>query len=781
MSPTSSLRLTDTGMRRARVRGQWLSGRVPAGRSVHDVVGRLVGVQAQDVTAAGLAIRARSRGLVAADVDAAREDRRIVLTWSLRGTRHLHRAEDVRWLLALLGPTFLRPSKRAEQLGIAGEVGDRAVRVLADALAADGPLTRAQVKDRLAPHGVDPSGQAAIHVIARAAMEGLLCVLPGERYVLLDDWIGPPGAAADVGPGELARRYLAAFGPASVADFAAWSGLGPSAARREWAAIESEMVEVAPSAWLLSADADHAAAAARRRAPTRLVGAFDSLLLAYADRHVHLSPDHAPLVNPGGGMVKPLVVVDGEVAGTWSRTRGRVEVAEFRGSSRPRRPTSPARTGRWPISSGSEPERGNLLGGRRRLRRVRDGGGPMNWRRSGVLAAGLGILAACGGDGSGDRAPAATTIPTVGTTAPTAAPTTAVESGPPAWRLLPPAPIVGRIGAGVVWTGREVIVWGGLPRSGEARFERVGDGAAYDPVAGSWRTIAPAPAGVVGIADRAAAWTGEEAVFWAGNSPDGPAAGAVYNPRTDTWRALPDGPLDIREGFVSAWTGSELVIMGGHGGKSYSDPVAAAVDPRSGSWRVLPSFADLAEFQPAGAFWDGNQVLAAGSVAVCPDRSCPESRPVFFAYDPATDRRREIDLAGVSVAGDDGPRPVGWTGTELVFTTGDGPGPGIVRYDPAAEQWRTGATSSCDRTSSGYGQSAWLADRLLLACGDDQLALYDPTADSWTILDTGPSPLNAKARSQIVWTGTELVVWSGDLRAEGNPTPNDGSVITLRR
>ncbi len=328
MSRLGSLRLTDTGLRRARVRGQWLSGQVPAGRSVDDVVGRLVGVQAQDATAAALAVRARSRGLVAADVDAAREDRRVVLTWSLRGTRHLHRAEDVRWLVALVGPTFLRPSKRAEQLGIAGAVGDRAVRVLADALAAEGPLTRAQVKDRLAPHGVDPSGQAAIHVIARAAMEGVLCVLPGERYVLLDDWIGS-GADAGPGPGELARRYLAAFGPASVADFTSWSGLGPPAARQEWSALEDEAVEVSPGRWLLAADFDQAAAAARRPGPTRLLGAFDSLLLAYADRRLHLSPDQARLVNPGGGILKPLVIVDGEVVGTWTRPRGKVEVLPF--------------------------------------------------------------------------------------------------------------------------------------------------------------------------------------------------------------------------------------------------------------------------------------------------------------------------------------------------------------------------------------------------------------------------------------------------------------------
>ncbi len=317
------------------MRGQLLSGRA-AGRSVDDVVGTLVGVQAQDATAAALAVRARSRGLVAADVDAAREDGRVVLTWSLRGTRHLHRADDVRWLVALVGPTFLRPSRRAEQLGIAGEVGDRAVGVLRDALAAEGPLTRDQVKGLLAPHGIDPTGQAAIHVIARAALEGVLCVLPGERYVLLDDWLGAATASASGGPpggppaGELARRYLAAFGPASPADFAAWSGLGSPAARREWAAVECELVEVGPAGWMSATDLDRAVAAARRPAPSRLLGAFDSLLLAYADRRLHLSPDHAPLVNPGGGIVKPLVVVDGEVVGTWSRPRGQVELRSFR-------------------------------------------------------------------------------------------------------------------------------------------------------------------------------------------------------------------------------------------------------------------------------------------------------------------------------------------------------------------------------------------------------------------------------------------------------------------
>ncbi len=332
------------------MRGQLLSG--PPARSVDEVVGRLVGVQAQDATAAALAVRARSRGLVAADVDAARQDRRVVLTWSLRGTRHLHLAGDVRWLVGLVGASFLGPSKRADRLGIGDAVGDRAVSVLRDALAAEGPLTRDQVKTRLAPHGVDPSGQAAIHVIARAALEGHLCVLPGERYVLLDDWLGPAaddrepggGAGAGVGagrsPGELARRYLTAYGPASPADFGAWSGVRAAVARREWAAAAGGMVEVAPSMWLLAADADRAASAARRPAPARHLGPFDSLLLAYADRRLHLSPDQSRLVNAGGGMVKPVVVDDGRVVGTWSTRQPPPAVARFLSSTRTSRPRS---------------------------------------------------------------------------------------------------------------------------------------------------------------------------------------------------------------------------------------------------------------------------------------------------------------------------------------------------------------------------------------------------------------------------------------------------------
>jgi hypothetical protein len=281
--------------------------------------------------------------LVREDVDRAlREDRSVVLTWTLRGTRHYHRAEDVRWLVGVLGLVFNRPgSARARQLGIAGEAGDRAVRALCRALADEGPLTRAEVKDRLAAHGVDPSGQAAIHVIGRAALEGLLVVVPAgrgrgepERYVLLDDWV-PAGGEGTVG--ELVRRYLQGYGPATVADFAGWSGMSGKAATEAFRSVGGGLTEVRVRAgeplWAMG-DPE-----VPGRAPVRLTGAFDNVILGYASREAHLDPAHAAAVNRGGGMVKPVVVADGRVVGTWAyRAGGRVEVRPFVSGSVGRRP-----------------------------------------------------------------------------------------------------------------------------------------------------------------------------------------------------------------------------------------------------------------------------------------------------------------------------------------------------------------------------------------------------------------------------------------------------------
>src|SRR5437588_10965302 len=333
--------LDGPGVRRARLHAQLLGG-TGQGRDVPGVVSAVVGVQAQGLAAAALGVRARAPDTRVADVVAALGPARsVVLTWSLRGTRHFHHAEDLRWLVGLLGPVFGRPGRRARQLGIAGEAGDRAVAAVRDALSSGGPLTRPEIKERLASVGVDTSGQAPVHVLQRAALEGILCVLPDphgeERYVLLDEWVPPsepvePERALPV----LADRFLSAHGPATPADFRAWSGLPSALARTAWEGLAGRLLEVdgpAGPAWVLARRREAVLAAAEDPGPLRLTGGFDSLLLGYADRSLLLSPGQAGRVNAGGGLLKPVVLDDGQVVGTWryvrERPRDRIRVTSF--------------------------------------------------------------------------------------------------------------------------------------------------------------------------------------------------------------------------------------------------------------------------------------------------------------------------------------------------------------------------------------------------------------------------------------------------------------------
>jgi hypothetical protein len=342
------------------------------------------------------------------------------------------------------------------------------------------------------------------------------------------------------------------------------------------------------------------------------------------------------------------------------------------------------------------------------------------------------------------------------------------------WQTLPEAPIVGRLGPSSVWTGTEVIVWGGYARSA-ADGER-SDGAAYDPATRNWRMIAPSPPGVEGGA--AVAWTGDEMVVWASNSPDGPVGTAVYEPSTDSWRRLPASPLGKRESFSSVWTEKELIVVGGNLGDTLAKPVAAALDPQTGSWRVLPALDKVTGLMPSpGVVWDGHEVFVMGSVCAASALSCS---PTLLAYDPETDALREIDLTKEPTQ-----QPltlIASRGTDLVFSAVE-PANGrifIVRYDTSTGSWRKkGAFAPFPVPDTAYTQTAWLGDRYVAADGSSGLQIYDPDTDTWQTITPGPSPLNSREGSAVVWTGSELIAWSGTVYERYNPTPADGASLGL--
>jgi hypothetical protein len=296
------------------------------------------GLQAQDLAASRLAVRARTSGLTAADVTAATDRGDLVRTWLMRSTLHAVPAADVGWLVRLLGPAIARRDRRRrESLGLDDALCERALAVLPGVLG-DGPLTRADLVAALAREGVEvnPKGQAPAHLVAFAAASGLVCRGPDAgsepTYVLLEAWVrdtdGPEGPAAVA---ELARRHVAAYAPTTAADFATWAGLSLTAARRAVDDLGDELTTVPTDRGALLAPAGTRRPPAAARERLRLVPAFDSYLLGYADRTAILDPAHAKRVNAGGGWLHPCVVHGGRVVGTWrlDRTTKAVAVGFF--------------------------------------------------------------------------------------------------------------------------------------------------------------------------------------------------------------------------------------------------------------------------------------------------------------------------------------------------------------------------------------------------------------------------------------------------------------------
>jgi hypothetical protein len=182
--------------------------------------------------------------------------------------------------------------RRLKQLGVTEAQAERAVELIAGFV----PAVRAELAEHLASHDIPVEGQAIVHLLARAAMQGRVVLTPDRVFVPLSLPDAPDREAA---LDELARRYYAAHAGATEDDLAYWSGL-PKRDARPPAPSESEDGPV----------------------PRVLLPAFDELLLGWRDRSPTVPPEHAKAVHPGGGILRPVVLSDGVAIGTWTRTSG---------------------------------------------------------------------------------------------------------------------------------------------------------------------------------------------------------------------------------------------------------------------------------------------------------------------------------------------------------------------------------------------------------------------------------------------------------------------------
>jgi hypothetical protein len=215
-------------------------------------------------------------------------------------------------------------------------------------------------------------------------------------------------------------------------------------------------------------------------------------------------------------------------------------------------------------------------------------------------------------------------------------PTTRTVEPTPGWQWLPPGLLPRRLDSALVWTGEELVVWGGSLEPTDPEAERAG--AAFDPDTQEWRPMSPAP---IAVGPATAVWTGVEVLITAGF----PGETAAWNPDTDRWRRLADR-LDVdnpihRGGTV--WTGEALV----------DTSFGLVYDLTADAWRPMPAIPGGGQIMAAA--WTGEAVVVILGVG-------PLDEAAAAAYDPETDAWTTLPDPGIGQVG----VSLAWDGERIV-------------------------------------------------------------------------------------------------------------------
>lgn len=289
-------------IRRARLRSQRLAPG-SAADSPAAAARAVLGIQAQDLRAAGLAVRARVPGARPDSLAAAG----LIRTWTVRGTVHLVAADDLPWIDALTGP---RNRRRFDALMAkrGNTATAEAIRPAALEILADGPMTRAELIERLDAAGLPSLGPHSINVLMPwLAATGEVVGDAAGSFSRADP---PPPVDGDEALAVLGRRYLAGYGPAGPEDLARWSGLPITACRRALAAIDGA---VGAGGGLLALPGPDPPPPP----PALILGAFDTAMLGWRSREPIVAAGADRRLLPGGGVIRPAVLTEGRAAATW--------------------------------------------------------------------------------------------------------------------------------------------------------------------------------------------------------------------------------------------------------------------------------------------------------------------------------------------------------------------------------------------------------------------------------------------------------------------------------
>ena len=317
--------MTNSDIARQRLANQRVS--VTTFEKPGEVVRWLGAVQAQDYLGALWALGLRTRGATEADVERAIAGRTIIRTWPMRGTLHFVAAADVRWMLRLLTPRVVSGSalRLHREFGLDEAAFTRARRVLARALGGGRQLSRGSIYEALEAARIPTGAGRGLHILSRLAQDGFICFGAREgrqqTFALLDEWSPPAGPAPsrDESLAELARRYFTSHGPATVRDFAWWSGLRAAEAAAGLEMVKSQFARETIDGQVYWLPTSAPAVKGRRKPRVHLLPAYDEYTVAYKDRGAVMDRAGAKGATHGYSILQPVIVADGQIVGTWKR------------------------------------------------------------------------------------------------------------------------------------------------------------------------------------------------------------------------------------------------------------------------------------------------------------------------------------------------------------------------------------------------------------------------------------------------------------------------------
>ncbi len=322
-----------------------------------------------------------------------------------------------------------------------------------------------------------------------------------------------------------------------------------------------------------------------------------------------------------------------------------------------------------------------------------------------------------------------------------------------------------RAGHSAVWTGSEMVVWGGwfIEPFPSGRFHRLQTGARYDPSTGAWTAIqnsgAPSARSL-----HTAVWTGESMVVWGGIDASGePTSGGRYDPGTDTWSPTSEDNAPAgRYSHTAIWTGDAMVVWGG-----VDTPAGGRYDPATDRWTPIVTSGPPTPRLGHSALWTGSLMLVWAGASINDDVLNSGAK-----YDPAMDAWTPITPSGAP--GPSYGQGAVWSGQEMLvwggFLVDSLNDPSVLfdtgsRYDPETDRW-TPMTTVGAPTARYWFATVWTGEQMLIWGGEDASGLtntggrYDPSSDTWVPMSVVDAPASRYLHT-AVWTGSRMVIWGG--------------------